>query len=459
MRALGPLAVAAALALPVLAQEQPTPGEGAPTVAEQRTAEAKAALEKAVNDARAADKVLLVVFNGDAAKARANEQNLGTPVTDGWIARHALVHAVTDQRLIAALGELKFTRLGKDGEPQPDPARKLVQPPGGDPLLYTDGVIDLLDKRSSVILSNSPRVDAKSPAGQGSLALAMRMDWTVRSPLASEDFRKRHLARLAPAPWPGWAEGRGASILKGLGTARALARQKKWDEAANEYANTWWETGGAPTVAAVRVGAMAAEMSLVAQQSAGARDRLTGLRNEYGRAMDVSDPRQVHEYLILCRVIGDHEHNLKFLDETTQGKASAALIPAVDVLAYDWMLPRCHWNDPNEGVIKPGAWVAQLVRQCEKLATRKDGLPLASAVEYGRWLARVEASRRIAWLLAANQDDRADEARSTILGADGSPEMRRAIVACALASGQKRPWMTEILKGVTDVELTAELAK
>jgi hypothetical protein len=84
---------------------------------------------------------------------------------------------------------------------------------------------------------------------------------------------------------------------------------------------------------------------------------------------------------------------------------------------------------------------------------------MASAVEYGRWLARVEAARRMTWLLTAGKDDKAIEVRDAALAADKSPEMRRALVACALASGQKRSWMAEVLKGVTDEELSAELAK
>lgn len=460
MRVFAPLAVAACLVIGTPSAAWAQGGQPAqPSVAQQRTAEAMAALQKALDESKAADKVLLVTFNSDPGRAKANEQVLTAPVTAGWIARHAMTHAVTDQRLITGLAELKFFRLDKEGKPVPDPSRKLVQSPGGDPLLYTDGLIELLDKKSSIILPNSPKADPKTTAGQGSLALAMRMDWTVRSPLASDDFRKRHEARLSPVPWPGSGGGKPPSILKALASARALARDKKWDQAANEYANAWWEGGGSVTAAPIRVGAMAAEMALIAQQSPGAKDRLTGLRNEYGRAMNVSDPRHVHEYLILCRIIGDHEHNLRFLDEATQGKASLATVPAADQMAYDWMLPRCHWNDPNEGLSKPGAWVAQLVRQCDKMAARKDGPPMGTAIEYGRWLARVEASRRMTWLLIAAQEEKATELRDTVIAADKSPEMKRSLVACALASGQKRPWMTDLLKGITDDELAAELTK
>ena len=84
---------------------------------------------------------------------------------------------------------------------------------------------------------------------------------------------------------------------------------------------------------------------------------------------------------------------------------------------------------------------------------------MTGAVEYGRWLARVEASRRMTWLLIAGQEDRATELRDTVIAVDGSPELKRSLVACALASGQKRPWMKDLLKGITDDELTGELSK
>lgn len=431
-----------------------------PTVAEQRTTEAMAALQKALDSATAANKVLLVTFNSDAGRTKANEQLLAVPATAGWIARHAATHPVTDSRLISALSDLKFFKPGDGAKPpEPDPSRKLVQVAGGDPLYYSDGQIELLDKKSSILLPNTPKAAPTTTAGQGSLALAMRLDWTLRSPIASQDFLKRHAATLKPVPFPGSTGEKSPALLPALSAARLLAKEKKWDAAANAYANAWWEAGGSVTAAPIRVGEMAAEMALIAEQSPGAKDRLIGLRTEYARAMDVSDMRQVHEYLILCRVLGDHEHNLKFLDEATQTKGAASLLPAADLLAIDWMMPLCHWNDPTEGVSKPGAWVVQLVRQCDKLAARKDGPPMAGAIEYGRWLARVEASRRLAWLLIAGKDDKAIELRDSVIAADGSPELKRSLVAACLASGQKRPWMNDLLKGIDDPELAAELKK
>lgn len=432
-----------------------------PSVAEQRTQQAKEALEKAISDAKAANKVMLVTFGSDAGRAKANEQMLAAPATAGWIARHAMTHSVTDARLITALGELQFFKPGVNGGPPvADPTRKLTQTPGGDPLFYTDGLIELLDKRSSIVVPNSPKADPKTLAGQGSLALAMRMDWTLRSPNASAEFLKRHNTTLTPVRWPGSSEsGKSPALLPGLAAARSLAREKKWDEAANAYATLWWETGGSVSAAPARLGEMASEMALVAQQSPGAKDRLTGLRTEYARSMDVADPRHVHEYLILCRVLGDHEHNLKFLDEATQAKTAAAFIPAADLKAYEWLLPRCNWNDPNEGVSKPGAWITQVVAQCDKLAARKDAAEWKSAGDYGRWLARIEASRRMAWLLAAGKDAAALEVQVAAIKADPSPEMKRALIAGSLAGGQKREWMKDLLKGIDDPELTAELNK
>jgi hypothetical protein len=450
MRALAAGVMVAVLGcVPIVSGQEP-PKQ---TVAEQRTAEALAALQKAIADSKAANKVLLVVFSPDAGRAKVNDQVLAVPATAGWITRHATTHAVTDARLIADLGKVNYTEV-KGG-----PQQGLVQTTGGDPLFFSDGIIDLLDKHSSIVAANTPKADPKTTAGQGSLAMAMRLDWTLRSPAASEEFRKRHAVGLSAPVWPGSSTGKTPKLLPALTAARELAKQKKWDEAANAYANAWWETGGSVTAAPVRVGAMAAEMALVAQQSPGAKDRLMGLRTEYARAMDVSDLRQVHEYLILCRVLGDHEHNLKFLDEATQGKTASALLPAADLTAIEWMMPRCHWNDPTEGISKPAGWCVQTLRQCDRLATRKDGPPMASAVEYGRWLARVEAARRLAWLLIAGRDDAADELRKAVVAADASPEMKRSMVAACVASGQKRPWMSEFLKGIEDDELANELTR
>jgi len=452
-------ALAACVLLAVLGSSVVARAPAQPNVAEQRTAEAKASLQKALDDAKAADRVLLVTFNSDAGRAKSNEAVLAVPATAAWIARHGATHAVTDQRLITGLSDLKFFRTDKEGKPVADPSRKLVQTPGGDPLLYTDGLIELLDGKSSILFPGATRSDPKTVAGQGSIVLALRMDWTVRSPMASQDFRKRHEARLAPLGWSGAGSARPPLVLKALGAARSLAREKKWDQAANAYANAWIESCGEPASTPVRLGTMAGEMALVAQQSAGAKDRLLGLRTEYARAMNVSDPRQVHEYLILCRVVGDHEHNFKFLDEVTQGKSALTSVPAADLLAYDWMMPRCHWNDPTEGVPSPQAWVVQLIKQCDKRAARKDAGELAGAVDYGRWLARLEGARRLEWLLAAGKEEQAAALRDAVLAADGSPEMRRAMVAACVGAEQKRPWMAETIKGIDDAALQGELAK
>ncbi|HYD01706.1 MAG TPA: hypothetical protein VEB22_10810 [Phycisphaerales bacterium] len=449
-------ALAAGVMMAVLGCVQTLPAQEPPkpTVAEQRTAEALAALRKAVDDANAASKVLLVTFSADAGKAKANDAVLAVPATAGWIARHAVTHSVTDARLIRDLGGLSYTVGDKIDE-----TKRLTQIAGGDPLFFSDGIIDLLDKRSSIVVPNSPKADPRTTAGLGSLALAMRLDWTLRSPVASESFRARHAAQLKPAPWPGAGESKAPSVLAALSAARALARDKQWDQAANAYANAWWETGANTAAAPVRLGPMAAEMALIVQQAPAAKDRLLGLRTEYARAMDVSDMRQVHEYLILCRVVGDHEHNLRFLDEATQNKSASAVLPPGDIMAIDWMMPVCHWNDPVAGVSKPGAWCVQLLRQSERLAARKDAAQFASAAIYGRWLARLEASRRLAWLLSSGQDQRADELRTTVLAADGSADMKRSMVAACLAAGQRRPWLSELLKGVDDEELAAELKK
>lgn len=442
------------------AQEPPKP-----TVAQQRTEEARAALQKAIDDAKASNKVLLVTFGSDAGRAKANEMMLSVSATAGWVARHAVTFSVTDSKLISELAGARFAN--EDGN---ESTVKLTQVAGGDPLFFADGVLEPLDKAgASIVVPNTPKADPKTAAGKGSIAMAMRLDWTLRtpatrSPETREAFRTRHYEAIAPAVWPGSSKGKPPALLPALAGARELARQKKWDEAANAYATAWWETGGGTTAAAIRVGTMAAEMSLVAQQSPGAKERFEGLRTEYARAMDERDMRQVHEYLILCRVVGDHEHNLKFFDEASQSKAAITTLPASDLVSIEWMLPRCHWNDPNEGVSKPGAWCVQVLRQCDRLAHRKDGANLAGAVEYGRWLARVEASRRFAWLLiAANGDVKLDEKalelREAVLAQDASPEMKRSMVAAALAAGQKRAWMGDMLKGIEDDELAAELKK
>lgn len=414
-----------------------------PTVKEERTAEARVALQKALDESKASGKVLLVTFGTDAGRARANEQMLAVPVTAAWVARHAVTHAVSDVELVREL-----TPAG------------LKQTAGMDPLFFVDGVLAPLGASgSSIVIPNAPRPDPRTVAGQGSLVQAMRLDWTLRAPLFKQDFTEQQDAAMKPIPWPGTGEGKPSGLLAKLNAARALAKDKKWDEAANAYANAWWEAGGSVVSAPIKVGAMAAEMALIAQQSPGAKDRLTGLRQEYARAMDLRDVRQLHEYLILCRVLGDHELNLRFLDEATQSKAATLEVPASDSLAIDWMLPVCHWNDPTEGVSKPAAWCVQLIRQCDKLAARKDGPPMTGAIDYGRWLARVEASRRLTWLLISGRDALAVELRDAVVAADPSPEMKLAMVATALASGQKRPWMSDLLKGAEGDDLRDELKK
>lgn len=423
--------------------QQPRPA----TAVEERTAAANKALQEALEASKAENKVLLVTFGSDAGRAKINEQMLAAPATAGWIQRHAMVFAVSDTGLIRSLTEAKLT-----------------QTPGGDPLMFADGVLASINKGStSLALPGAPRADAKTVTGKGSIAMAMRLDWTLRmSPALSADYLKRHEQAMAPSAWPGPSLEKPAVLLEPLRAARGLAREKKWAEAANAYANLWWSCAPAAWTAPVRVGTMAAEMNLIAEQSSAAKERFEGLRAEYARAMDVRDLRQVHEYLILCRVVGDHEHNLRFLDEATQSKGAVASIPTGDLIAMDWMLPRCHWNNPLEGVNVPHAWCVQIFAQCDRMETRKDASPSTQAIDYGRWLARVEAARRFAALLSVadpNHDQKAADLRSAVLAADESPELRCGMVAAALAVGQKRADLGGLIKDISNAELSAELAK
>lgn len=424
-----------ALPAPAAAQEPAKPL----TVAQERTKAARQELQKAVDASKSASKVLLVTFGTDAGRAKANEAVLTTPVTAAWVSRHAMLHAVSDVGLVRELTE-----------------SGLKQTPGGDPLMFVDGVLAPLDKAGScLVLPGLPRADVKTPTGRYSISLGLRLDWTLRSPVFKEEFLTRHAQTVPARPWPGTVDGAGPALLKGLSTARDLARAKQWPEAADAYAAAWFAAGGDPWWAGVRCGDMAAEMSLIAAQSPLARQRFERLRSEYAGALELSDMRQVHEYLVLCRVLGDHEHNLKVLDEVLNARGSVTLLPPADVMALDWLLPACHFNDPLEGVSRPHAMVVQLLRQCAKMEGRKDAPTLAGAVRYGRWLARLEAGRRMGALLRQGEAgaEKASVLRLETLKEDPSPEMRRALVGAAVASGHKPAWLAEVLEGAQTPEL------
>lgn len=396
------VALALTLALsPALAQP---PRE--PTIKEKREQAAADGLKASLAEARAASKVLIVTFSPDAGKARDNAANLAAPATQSWLKRHAVVKDLTEQAVIRQLTE-----------------NGLKQRAGESPLLFVDDVSEPL---------LFPKLAAAKPgtvAHEGSIALALRLDWTLRSPVLEGSFMSAHEAAHAPIAHPFAAKPAPEDFVARLNHARSLARTEKWKEAAGEYAALF---AVAPSkFDALRLGIVAEEMTLVGSKLPAALDVFMALRREFAGAMDIRDHHQLFEYLILCRIVGDSEHNLKFLDDALSAKSSLVYLPKADLAALEWLLPKCHFNDPTEGVKDPSKWPAQLMARADALEKGKDAKAVGPAIAFARWLAPMEAARRYGWALRKGDQTKADLVMNAIKAWPNADEARAQFEAAA----------------------------
>ncbi len=427
---------------PALAQPPTTPPTARQTP-EDKTAAARATFQQALDTARAQRRVLVVTYSNSQSNVKANRAMLASIPTQAWLDRHALVIDITDQPLIVELIQA--------GMPMQ---------PGLDPLLLIDG------KPVPIVAPHNPSRKAPPETLAGSLALAQRLDWSVQTSqldnaksFADDNTRAAQQVKLQlPPPLHTTGTGTGkdriepfapdpakpADILAVLAEARANFKSRPLHAAA---IYTWlWEAGDAanPAFTPTRLSTIAAEMHALAKANPPVATHFRALRDAQARRTDLRTYASIYEYLILNRVIEDHLHNLEFYDASLARDDAKAIIPPDDAEAHERLLPLCHFNDPTQNASDPWRAPVRFLNRANNLQARKDQTTHAELIDFYRWLARLEAARRYAWVLPAPNDPSPKPARAQaiiqhVLPMDDTPEFRNMLTLAARASAKAPP--------------------
>lgn len=414
-------------------------------------------LDAAINEAARQNKFLIVVTSTNNTTAKVAEQVWSAPATVNWVKRHALGVNIRDVET--------FRKLNEAG---------LLPPVGvgfkGDPLLYRSGRAQRLfgSNGQQSRLSASPQ--GPSPA---SIAMALRLEWTLRGMAASDNWwLQAHERSLAPAEpvklrlFHSRDDAGGPAIAdpppaSGASRPDVLA---VWDRARDAYAAgdlrtatglyTWlWERGGElePALEPAILYLAGSEMAVIAGKRAESKSRFAAMRDAAVAALDVADPAAVYRYIVLCRVIGDHVENLDFIDSALNDTDAALVMPASDRQFWELALPRLHFNDPAATTRTPQNWLARIQQRLTGIKPKRiDDAQWARFGELARWLALRDGARIYAALLAAGRDEDAATAAATTMSLVPGPQTGRALAATALAARRPRESQRAWLSGAAD---------
>ncbi len=415
---------------PAHAQPGAAGAGGAPKSPQAKTQAAREALQQALAQARGAGRVLLVTHSNNASNAKSNARIMTIPATAAWVARRGQWHDVTDMGLIGTLvqGGVK-------------PAA------GADPMAFRDG------KSLGLLGCAESERKPSAQSAEGSIVLALRLDWAVRSPVqANAPFVQANDQAAAATTLPAIAtlhdtaeqgveafkptDAQRADPLGVLNQARALVKAGKPEASIGMY--TWlWERGaqGAPAFDCARIEVVAREMGALALASPKAMERFKALRAREAGALDVRDLPGVHTYLILCRVVGDFAHNIGFIDGAVSEPIKSRLIPEADAEAFRTMLPLCHYDNPLLRMGPPARRPLVMLERAGAIEKGKSAQELGALAAYLRWLAPREAARRYAWLLGSKPEQA--EAFLTELQPVLDADWKAMLAAAARAAGHE----------------------
>lgn len=430
------LLAALLLASPVMVIAQPTPQEA-------KLQSAKEQLQAAIDRARAESKVLLVTISNSPGNAASNAAMMANPVLRAWMRERAISHDVTNPDLISGLM-----------------SEGLSMKVGFEPIVLRDG------KPLPLVAPWAAVTAAKKDTLAASIVLACRLDWSIRNGEieGSEAFAAqsdaRALSKAAEIVGISAAKVKAGGVefdaftpeakvagdpLAVLALARSLVKEGKAAKAAPVYAWLWENGAGVmPSFEPVKLSVMAVEMHALAGGSAPVKAYFNLLRASEGLKVELQRPETLCAYIMLCRVVDDHVHNLEFLDASLNRPDAMAVVPKDTRAVLDRLLRLCHFGDPTRNASDAWRASASMYGQADELSKKPDAEKHAMLIGYLRWQARHEAARRYAWILPTPGDanpkpNAAKKAAAIIeklLPMDDSQAFREALSTAAKASGK-----------------------
>ena len=425
----------------------------------------------------------MVVISTGKARETENTKLWAHPALAAWAARHALVVHLTDADQIAQLNDAELATGGPD-----------------QPLLFADGqsirLFGSSPKTNICRIRAAPKVKG-APAGATSygpaLRLMMRLEWSLRGHgRTAPAWLAAHDAACPEGPRPvipaqatvsdagamslaeAMADAGGGGALDGTGggdmlgrliAAIALVERAQGDgEAAKQDARRAaalfigvWEQGIStePHVGPAAVFEGSRAMHELGRASPGAMARFKALRDAQAAMLPWMNKRELFNWLMLSRVVGDHVEALDFFDACLDDADAVQLMPPEERMVLESMLPRVAWEDP---LALPSTG-PDGVKYVERL---RDGLGAAPPKVHGgvpmegaafkrllAWRASQfvdEAARVYAALLVKGHDEQA--VRVAEIAAEALKDKPRPLwlVSEALARGQAREhqmaWLT-----------------
>jgi hypothetical protein len=396
----------------------------------QGQAARSAQLSDALARAEGENRVLLVCFDINGPSTKKNAQMFQSLPMKVWASQYALTVNVTDRKVIEDLSKAGLRQVA-----------------GEAPLMFVAGKFVALPPRDSLV---KPASELKELTRSGSLALALRLHLAATSVRAKELGFTLPRARLDPKlkeesmgklisslSGPGleaFTPGPDQSVFDVLSLARTSAAASP-AKALGMY--IWlWEQGAQSNehFDAARLSTFAQELFGFAQKHPLAKPWLDKLRQREAWKLDLGDGASIHEYLILCRVVDDFEHNFLAADLLLNNRPASLMMSEDFRRLWEIMLPRAHFNDPTINVTDMVKVPAEMLALAQRLDQKAQELPkdgnaggTAGAAKsdpkvdsrggpmtatYLRWLAPREVSRRYAWQLIKS-DGKAGNSKAT----------------------------------------------
>jgi hypothetical protein len=423
-------------------------------------------LQEALNESVAHTRLLVVVTSGTREKEKANHAAWNNPALQEWVKWHAVLVHVTDRDTINLLKSAGMV-VGLVDQPLLFKAGKQERIFGS--VVREDGGIGGERLRDPPPASKEAKARAAAGGPDTSIRLLMRLEWTRRSFRAAdaawwtahEQANPRPDAPNVPyasAAAPdkldkSWGDPENSAWTKPDPVAPQGALTVAQDGAAEGDAAaqavevfTWlWERGPeiVPSFASPALSTVARRWHLLAEQHPPAAQRARVMHDAESALLPYMDLPRLFEWLMLARIAEEHVAALDFLDAALDDADARSMMPAGDRLAIEMMLPWVNWADPATLPLAGGKALSPLKHLQERLGRRKP--PKVSqeewdrALEFARWLIRVEGPRVYAALLAAGEDQDAAAAAKLVQEVVGAGDSAEWLVTAALCEGQAKP--------------------
>jgi thioredoxin 1 len=291
-------------------------------------------------------------------------------------------------------------------------------------------------------------VGYKDPA-----AFLVWLEGIARGEKSIERVKKR-----AAAP----AEGGKVNVRARYDLARALARDRRFDEAVEEFVWLWEHMlEHDRATSGVRLSSMVNDMQRLAQRSDAARARFIALRDKTGKLLegDKVDGSALRDWVALNKVVGDPDATLAWYDRVKDEPRWRPLVERVSRDLTELLTAKKRWADVGRIQHDPLGDLDNLIAFLAILKKQELLVGDAKFEDIPGQMARDHARVVYAGLLASGRDGDAVKLADKARAYDASTRMLAALISTALEAGQPRAAQLEWLDRAPGDKADPELAE